>query len=179
MKNYVSVYITSLTPCIPNDIRSQLNGTDVLVYESIFTAANEHSLQNPSGSVYTLISERGIGLRIGRHRVTVSRAICKLHRLGLIHRQRRRPVNGSFLTNMYHLGFYFYRSINKLSTYLALKFKRVAEPLLKVINSKGTNYFKGKNTVNNRSPDNQDYKVTLERLKENAQKIGRWEATTT
>lgn len=110
---------------------------------------------------------------------TVSAITTKLADLGLIVKTQRRPINGQFQTNMYQLAGYVWGKVKEVLKGFIKRLNRVGYTQHIVTKTKKVSLFKEIITVNNKSPDNSDYQAVLYRLKESAQKIGRWGGATT
>lgn len=169
----------SIIEKVPDYIRKQMNNGHRAVFEVIYECTRRHSAQRTSGAVYTTPSLLYIASRVFLTVETVSRRIQDLEEWGLIKITHRRQVSGRWQTNLYRLGHVVLLALGWLKSWI----NSFSHHLTKRSNIVPTickkDSLRNKNTVNNRSPNNCDYKETLERLKGAAQKVGRWRVSTT
>lgn len=89
---------------LPLDILKCLHKTDITLLDLIYDLCRLTGRKVPSGALYTCASEKWLAGKLGRSREWVSKSVCKLTRLGLLDRVRRRKVDGFFQTNIYRVG---------------------------------------------------------------------------
>lgn len=101
------------TATLPRDITIQMTATDQRVMDLLSDMIIRSGKKNPSKKEYACPGERWIGLRLDRCRQTISEAVQKLKRLGIIRVAQRRPVNGEWSTNLYRLGYWILRQLGR------------------------------------------------------------------
>ena len=169
----------SILEKVPDYIREQMNNGHRAVFEVIYECTRRHGAQRPSGTLYTTPSLFYISGKVFLRIETVSRRIQDLQRWGLIKITHRRQVSGRWQTNLYRLGHVVLLALGWLKSWINSFTHQLTKKSKIVTTIRVKESLKKEFTVNNKSPDNQNYKATLERLKASAKKVGRWEATTT
>jgi hypothetical protein len=179
MRDLGQRYWGSIIEKIPDNIRKEMNHGHRKVFETIYECTRRHSAARPSKAMYTTPSLLYIASKAFLRVETVSRRIQDLQKWGLIKITHRRQVAGRWQTNLYRLGHMVLLALGWLKSWIHSFHSHLTLGSNIVTTIERKQSLKGKETVNNRSPDNCDYQATLERLKIAAQKIGRWESPTT
>ena len=179
MRDLGQKYWGSVIEKVPNYIRKEMNYGHRSVFDVIYECTRRHSAQRKSGAIYTTPSLMYISSRVFLRVETVSRRIQDLQKWGLLKITHRRQVSGRWQTNLYRLGQVVLLALGWLKSWINSFSHHLTKKSNIVTTTRYKESLRNKNSVNNRSPDNSDYKETLYRLKEAAQKIGRWEVSTT
>lgn len=109
-----------------------------------------------SGALYSTPSEMQIAKFVDCNRVTVSRNVSRLSSKGLLSVVNRRPINGSWQTNLYKHCSLIFTILDEIIKNFSLFIKRVTS-MLHLVRTKGTiNTFQKKKlefSIKLRSPD--------------------------
>jgi len=81
----------------------QLSSIDIRLLEVLAYLSRLTARRSPTGASYCIPGRAWLATRLGCSRETISEHVARLARLGLIHRQQRRPVDGRWQTNLYRL----------------------------------------------------------------------------
>lgn len=108
-----------MTASLPKSIVLQLNESDIKVSDLLIDMIHRSEKKNPSKKMYCYPGEEWIAERLEISRETVSRAVQKLRRLGILVVINRRKVNGWWQTNLYKLGYWILRITGNLKSLIS------------------------------------------------------------
>jgi len=112
-----------------NLVTRRLSGTQLQILLKIVFLSLLHGVQSKRGSIYCTPSEKYIAKAVNIHRVTVSRNVCSNSLKLLLEKQRRRPVNGEWQTNLYKLSKLFWAMFGNIINRFRKSFNRVTSVL--------------------------------------------------
>ena len=112
-----------------NPVTKRLSGTQSGILQTTLFLSLLHGVQSKRGSIYCTPSEKYIAKAVNIHRVTVSRNVCSNSLKLLLEKQRRRPVNGEWQTNLYKLSKLFWAMFGNIINRFRKSFNRVTSVL--------------------------------------------------
>ena len=124
-----------------NPVTKRLSGTQSGILQRICFLSLLHGVQSKRGSIYCTPSEKYLAKAADIHRVTVSRNVCSNSLKMLLEKQRRRPVNGKWQTNIYKLSKLFWAIFGRIINRFRKSFNRVT-PMLHVVTKRDNIYLK-------------------------------------
>ena len=150
-----------------NLVTRRLSGTQLQILLKIVFLSLLHGVQSKRGSIYCTPSEKYIAKAVNVHRVTVSRNVCSNSLKLLLEKQRRRPVNGKWQTNLYKLSKLFWAMFGNIINRFRESFNRVT-PVLHVVPKEHNIYLKNSQKrngpVRNNGPTAIDIIQLMEKL---------------
>ena len=112
-----------------NPVTRRLSETQLQIFQKICFLSLLHGVQSKRGSIYCTPSEKYLAKAADIHRVTVSRNVCSNSLKMLLEKQRRRPVNGEWQTNLYKLSKLFWAMFGNIINRFRRSFDRVTRML--------------------------------------------------
>ena len=150
-----------------NPVTRRLSETQLQIFQKICFLSLLHGVQSKRGSIYCTPSEKYIAKAVNIHRVTVSRNVCSNSLKILLEKQRRRPVNGIWQTNLYKLSKLFWAMFGNIINRFRRSFNRVT-PMLHIVTKEHNIYLKNNQKrngpVRNNSPTAIDIIQLMEKL---------------
>jgi len=124
-----------------NPVTRRLSETQLQISLKIVFLSILHGVQSKRGSIYCTPSEKYIAKAVNIHRVTVSRNVCSNSLKILLEKQRRRPVNGKWQTNLYKLSKLFWAIFGNIINRFRKSFNRVTS-VLHIVTKRDNIYLK-------------------------------------